>query len=507
MTNPPSRLSRRLALALALSSACALLAWTSLGGWKLPRIGGRQEDYYNLLVDGFRKGHLWLDIAVPPAVATASDPIRVMEQNGVPVPHDMSLFRGRYYTYYGVVPTVVLFWPFRALTGSGLPLVLGSLAFAIGGFLLGAWLVLRLTEDFFPETPAWLRIAGVWSFGIAAGQLVLSRRVSIWEPSITAGHFFLVCMLASSYRALRSARPGGWLAAAGLACGLAAGSRPSLAVAAAGLAPIVWAVGARGRRPASLFRAALSAGAPLACVAGALLWYNWARFGNPLELGLGHQLSTWNEVKRPHFRVAYMPFDAWLYLLSVPQWGRYFPFLHPIAVPRYPAGFYGYEYVYGLLFVCPVVLWAAAAVAGAAAARPLRVFMASVAIVGAATAAVIFSFDAAAARYETDFFPWWVLLAYVGFLLARVRLRERGRSFLAACAAASFGLAAAFSCLTAFCASAEIHEVLQLVNPSAYHRLETLFDWPVAAVERLSGYKGGPIEMDVAFAARPIGSV
>ena len=506
MTNPAPGLSRRLALALALAAACALLAWTSLGGWSLPALGGRQADYYNLLVEGFRKGHLWMDVEVPPAVANSSDPIGAIEKSGVSVPHDVSLFRGHYYTYYGVVPTVVLFWPFRALAGFGLPLVLGSLLFAIGGFLTGAWLLLRLTEDFFPRAPAWIRIAGVWSFGIAAGQLVLSRRVSIWEPSITAGHFFLACMLASSYRAMRSAAPGLWLAAAGAACALAAGSRPSLAVAAAGLLPVVWAAG--GRRPAALGRAALWAGVPLACLGGALLWYNWARFGSPFEFGLGHQLSSWNEVKRAHFRAAYIPFNAWLYLLSVPQWGRYFPFLHPIAFPRQPPGFYGYEYVYGVLWVCPVVIWAAlAALGGFRAAHPLRDLMASAAIVGAATAAVIFSFDAAAARYETDFLPWWVLLAYLGFLLADERLRARGGRLVAAWAAAAFGCAAAFSCFAAFCASAEIHEVLPLENPAAYHRLETLFDWPVAAAERLAGYRGGPIAMDVVFARRPIGSV
>ena len=56
---------RRLALILVLLGGSALIVWTSLGRWELPAIGSRQPDYYNLLVSGFRKGSLALDIDVP----------------------------------------------------------------------------------------------------------------------------------------------------------------------------------------------------------------------------------------------------------------------------------------------------------------------------------------------------------------------------------------------------------------------------------------------------------
>ncbi|HEY5227074.1 MAG TPA: hypothetical protein VIJ19_00965, partial [Opitutaceae bacterium] len=356
----PARPWRNVALLAVVIAGAAALTWTALGRWQLLPIGPKQYDYYNLLVGGFRKGSLALDIEVPAALKTAPNPMEVFRASPGMAPHDLSLYKGHYYSYYGVVPAVVLFWPFRVLAQHDLPLVLGTLVFSLAAFVLTVWLWMRVVRDQFPKAGVVTEVGGAAVVALAAGQWALVRRISIWEPSIVAGHFFLVCMLAASYQALRGRREALWLALAGVSLGLAAGSRPTLVVAALGLFPLVWAVSAKGgplQRKHRLLRACLAAGLPLGIVGALLLYYNWARFGNPLELGLNHQLSTWNEVKKSHFRLAYIPFNFFLYFLANPQWGRYFPFVHPIAMPRLPYGYYGYEYVYGALILCPALWW------------------------------------------------------------------------------------------------------------------------------------------------------
>jgi hypothetical protein len=505
---------RRVAVFAAVLCGCAAIAWTSLGHWHLPEIGPRQHDYNNLLVSGFQKGSLALDIEVSQALKDAKDPLALFRKSPDIAPHDVSLYRGRFYSYYGAVPAVVLFWPFRILFGRDLPLVLGSLCFGIGAFALISALWLRMVRDHFPRAGWTTRIAGLCALGLAGGQWVLARRVSIWEPSIEAGNFFLVAMLACAYRALHTRRPWAWLAASGLALGLATGSRPTLATAGLGLVPLVLAVGlgpgeleARSRWP-RLTKVAFAAGLPLAAVVAALLYYNWARFGNAFELGLNHQLSTWNGDNKTAFSPSFIPFNSFLYFLSAPQWGRYFPFLHPIAYPGLPLGYYGYEYVYGAILVCPVLWWALgvpALIRGADAA--VRSFGAVVLGVALGTTLVIFCFNTAAARYETDFLPWWVFFGVLGWALLEDRLRARGlaRMDLAACAA--FLVTAGFSCLMAFCASAEIHGILENEDPATYHRLSGILDVPTVLLERLTGFKGGAVEMNVTFDGRARGSV
>jgi hypothetical protein len=512
--NTTAGLWPRLALSVVLLGSSALIAWTSLGRWELPSVGPRQPDFYNLLVSGFRKGSLALDIDVSQQLREAKNPLELMRQSPELAPHDLSYFKGHFYTYYGVVPAVVLYWPFRALTGRELPLVVGSLAFAIGAFLVMACLWLKIVAEHFERAGWATRSAGVAALCLAGGQLVLARRVSIWEPSIEAGNFFLACLLASGYMALRSRRPWGWLAASGLALGLAAGSRPTLAVAGLGLFPLIAAVGARpGAEGATsprrrLLHGVLAAGMPLFAVGIGLLAYNWARFGNPLELGLNYQLSTWNEVKKSHFRAAFIPFNSFLYFLAPPQWGRYFPFVHPIAYPKLPAGYYGYEYVYGALIICPVLWWGGCLLPLVRRADPiLRSFLAFVFAVAVATTLVILCFDTAAARYETDFLPWWVLLSLLGWGLLEDRMQASGRTVAEGLLRSAFVATAAISCALAFCCSAELHEILETSNPGAYRSVSRVFNAPTALWERVAGYRGGAVEMNLTFAKRPIESV
>ncbi len=508
-----SDICRRLTVLAAILGGSAILAWTSLGRWALPEVGPRQPDYFNLLVSGFQKGSLALDIEVPESLrgkADLRDPSK--RPPDVDVPHDVSFKDGHYYLYFGVVPSVLLFWPFRVLTGHDLPLVLGSLAFGIGAYLVTAALWLKIVHDKFPRAGLATRVAGIAALCLAGGQWVLARRISIWEPSIIAGNFFLVCMLASGYRALHASRnPTGWLAISGLCLGLAVGSRPSLMAAGPGLGCLVIAVGCArgndGRRPrlGCTAKAAVEAGLPLTVVVAALLAYNWARFGSPFEFGLNYQLTSTLHAR--HFSLSYIPYNIYAYFSSAPQWGRYFPFVHPIAQGAMPSGYYGKEFVYGALVICPVIWWVLLApLATRHADQNLRSFMAMLACVGFCETFVLLSFDTAAARYETDFLPWWVWLGTLSCGILEDRLRSLGRTGLARVLQSAFCASAAFSCFLAFCVSCELHDILRIQNPGAYRALSRAFNIPAAIFEHMTGFKGGAVTMNVSFARHPSGS-
>jgi hypothetical protein len=508
----------RIVLFSAAIAGSALIAWTSLGEWKQREIGPDQQDYYNLLVAGFRKGSLALDIPVPDALRNAENPWDPAKRPPDSAPHDVSYYNGHFYLYFGVVPVATLFWPFRAVVGHDLPLVYAMLVYSIGAFLLASWLWLRLVRDNFPRAGLTTKLAGMAAAGLAGGQLVLARRASIWELPIAAGHYFVVWMLVSGYLALRSRRPWVWLAVSGLALGLAVGSRPTLVAAGAGLAVIVAGVGAqafeKGRCWGAAKRgtlAAVAAGGPLAAVLAALLAYNHARFGRLTEFGLNYQLTGGVESKVRHFSLSYVPFNFSVYFLQPPQWGRYFPFLNPISAPPAPPGYYGIEFVYGALVICPVIWWAICLPAGLRSAvrgSAISPFAASVAATAAATTALLLCFNTAAARYMADFVPWWVWLGVLGWAGLEHRLSAERSSWriTRALLRAAFAASAALSCIVAFCASVELHGILRFSNPGAYSKVARVFDAPVALEEHLAGIHEGPLEMDVTFPAAPTGS-
>ena len=141
-----------------------------------PTFSRSEGDYYNLLVAGFRKGSLAMDVPVPDALRTAANPWDPATRSGMTVLHDASYYNGHYYLYFGVVPAVVLFWPFHGLSGYDLPFVLASVGFVTGAFLLGSWLWLEILRRHFSRAGLFMKLAGMVVLGLCAGQLVLVRR-------------------------------------------------------------------------------------------------------------------------------------------------------------------------------------------------------------------------------------------------------------------------------------------------------------------------------------------
>jgi putative flippase GtrA len=497
----------RIAILAILLGGLSLVYWTAMGSWQAPHLRKVEDDYYNLLVDGFRKGSLALDVPVPEALKNAENPWDPAKRPAAIELHDASYFNGHYYLYFGVVPAALLFWPFHALTGFDLPFVLAAVFYICGAFLVSAWLWLRVLRERFPQASLLSKLAGPIVLGLCAGQLSLARRASIWEMPIAAGHFFMVGLVASAYLALRSRRPWAALAAAGLSLGLAIGCRPTLAAAGPALAFLVITVGWTGAhwraRWFRLTKSLCAAGIPFAAVVSGLLAYNWRRFGNPMEFGLNYQLSAVYEAKAHHFLLRFAPFNLDAYFLRAPQWGRYFPFLHPISWVTPPDGYYGMEFVYGAIVVCPVLWWSPFSLGILTRRRDtveasLVMFLLAMAV---GTTLLLACFNTAAARYIPDFLPWWLWLALLGWAWFECHLAERQRprrvvaralqTVFASCAAASFFLS--------FVQSAALHGILANRNPDAFRQISRVFDLPAAAWERINRERSGPLTMDVSF--------
>jgi len=400
--------------------------------------------------------------------------------------------------YFGVVPAVLLFWPFHAVTGFDLPFVLATISFLVGALVLSTWLWLAVLREHFPGAGLVTKLAGPIVLGVCGGQLALARRGSIWEMPIAGGHFFMVCLVASAYLALRSRRPWPALAAAGLSLGLAIGCRPTLAAAGLGLAYLVVRTGWGG--VGRFARSFLAAAAPFTAIVGALLVYNWRRFANPLEFGLNYQLTGVYEAKAHHFLLRFAPFNLASYFLRAPQWGRYFPFLHPLSWVTPPQGYYGMEFVYGALVVCPV-LWGVVLGAGILFRRRKSVevsFVTFLSITALGTTLLLACFNTAAARYVPDFLPWWLWIALLGWTWLEAEVQCRVPA-LARAFASIFGACVAASFFLAFIQSAALHGIMENRNPVAYRRLARLLNAPAAAWERAHHEHTGPLTMDVTF--------
>jgi tetratricopeptide (TPR) repeat protein len=442
MTDRPAqeKFLRRQNLALGVVAAAVLgfFAWTtaiSVGEW-----GRDGSSYnYNLLVEGFRSGHLTLNKAVPPQLAQLKDPfdpdanlVYRLSPYGL---HDLSYYHGKLYLYFGVTPALLLFWPWFLVTGHYLLHKYAVQIFCSLGFLTAVGLLRAVARRYFPGVGWAVLAAGALALGLATGVPILLQRADVCEVPISCAYLLQMLTLAALWQALqRPAQAARWLALGSLAYGLAVGSRPSVLFGAVVLLFPVAAAwrqtgepGTSTRRRLGLLLAAML---PLLCCGLGLAFYNYQRFHNPLEFGEHYQLAGDRQDTAQHFSLRYLWFDFRVYFLEPVHWSRAFPFVRQITSPPTPAGHHVIEDPFGILPSIPFVLLALAAPFAlrrrpAAERAGLLPWVAAVAVLFANTAIVMDLFYGSCSRYEIEFLPLLLLLAVLGTLGLERALADR----------------------------------------------------------------------------------
>ncbi len=381
------------------------------------------DDYYNLLVQGFRAGQLSLNKEVPPGLAQLADPYdptaNVPYQSAPCRMLDLSYYNGRLFLYWGVTPALVLFWPFVALTGRYLFHSQAVMVFCGIGFLASVGLLRGLWRRYFAEVSVWVVAACALMLGLATGLPVILARSQVYEVPVSCGYMLTMLALGGIWRALHepeSRKRSGWLMAASVAYGLAVGSRPSLLFGAVILLMPVVHAWPEWRR---VWRLLVAATGPIILIGLGLMLYNSRRFDSPLEFGLRYQLAPFHP--QQYFSLRYLWFNFRVYFLQPARWSNHFPFVHDIAAPPLPAGYGSLQTPFGVLANIPLV-WLAVAVPLAwqsrsgQAASNLRWFLTAVALLFGICAVTLDLYLYASWRYEVDFLPALLLLAVVGIL-------------------------------------------------------------------------------------------
>lgn len=490
---------REFVVALIATGVIAFYAWDAAPGRAL---FGRFDDgdrYYNLLVRGFRAGHLSLPVTAPPGLLALKDPYDP-KLNGAFGMHDVSFYKGKFYLYFGVAPALVLYGPFRVLTGRYLNDPQAVFIFCTSAFLAGTLLLLRAGRRYFPSMGVTATSAAVLAWGFTTMVPVLLRRPEFYEVAVSSAHAFFIASLFALYQSIHGVRKLRWMALASLCYGLAIASRPTYLFGAAGLVVAVWltrrsAPPAGGGGEPGWLAHLCAAVIPVGLVLAGLMAYNYLRFDNPFEFGHRLALSGFPETKIRHFSPSYFWFNCRAYLLAPAQLSSYFPFVRVVSLPAPPDGHFGVEDPYGILPNIPFAVLALFAPLACANRPKLGVFAASVAVSFLAVASVLFSFGFASNRYMVDFLPALILLAILGFW----GLWEHFTGWLRTAVVGACWLALIWSCLFNVFAAFGHNELLRVNNPAVFRRLAHAFGYPRRLLDALTGRTYGPIEMTVEF--------
>ncbi|HTS15949.1 MAG TPA: tetratricopeptide repeat protein [Verrucomicrobiae bacterium] len=393
------------------------------GVWEALSTNGA-ESYYNLLAQGFHTGQLSLKKDVPVGfrkLADPYDPVANARYRAYPYRlHDLSYYKGQLYLYFGITPAVMLFWPFVAATGRCVFERQAAVIFDGIGFLISVGLVHAMWRRYFAEVSSGVVAGCVLALGLATGAPVMLTRCEVYEVAISCGYMFTMLALAAIWCALHKPEQRcRWLAAASLAYGLAVGARPSLLFG--GVVLLVPA--AQAWRERRNVRGALWAAlGPIGVIGVGLMAYNTLRFDNPFEFGWHYQLAIRQQVTGDYFRLRYLWFNSWIYLLAPVHWSAQFPFVDSLTtLPPVNGGHRWVERTFGVLINTPVVGLALAAPL-AWRGRPgretssLRWFVMGAGVLLATCAVSVSLLPDAYLRYEAEFLPALVFVAVVGIL-------------------------------------------------------------------------------------------
>ena len=368
----PGRLPKKSLKPLAAAlTACLLIFATYMTNMYRYTVSGHSlkndfESHYGNqisqeIVDAFEAGRVTLDQTPNDDILSLENPYDGSQRDasGAYYLWDHLLYDGKYYSYYGIAPVLVLFLPYHLLTGYYFPSVWAVWLFAVLGIIFLTKLYLAAMERYAPkDTPVSLQLIGLAMVQFSSGIFFTLYNSSFYEIAqasgfvfVTAGAYFMIASNVVGEGKIRY----GKLAASAACLSMGVLCRPTLAVYCVAALLFIWAGFRKKLRAYQNMTDALkkqtpklkyylpyfvSALLPFAVIGSVQVWYNWVRFGNPLDFGIQYSLTI-NDFTHTQFHTHFALLGIYSYLLAPPEFIERFPFFRAGWARTFdPQGYY-----------------------------------------------------------------------------------------------------------------------------------------------------------------------
>ncbi|MBO4217134.1 MAG: hypothetical protein J5940_04250 [Clostridia bacterium] len=374
------------------------------------------HDQYAELADSFINGKLWLDKEVPEELINMENPYdrnerdKVMREAGKSAAWDTAYYDGHYYVYFGAVPVIMTFLPYKLLTGSDLHCAASAMFFmffaVFGVFALLKALIDRYMNRDRVSLLTYLLVASAVTVG--GGFAYLAQIPDLYAIPIVSGAAFTLWGLYFWLSAEKNGRMRWYFLLPGSLCmALVAGCRPQMLAYYLVALPVFVPAIFKRRTLFSKKSAAATASLimPIVAVAALVMAYNYARFGSPFDFGANYNLTT-NDMTRRGFESGRIGLGLFTYIFQLPKPISVFPFIRSSDMDTHFMGTTTYETIYGGVVATTPLVWALLLLfrMKKRAVDKTPLLMAS-AICAAALAIIVFDTECAGllSRYFSDF--------------------------------------------------------------------------------------------------------
>lgn len=253
---------------------------------------------------------------------------------------DHVLYNGKYYSYYGIAPVILLFLPYHLITGSFFPTEIAVFLFSSLGLVFLAMTYNAIIKRRFSRIPSGCYIAGLAILLTACGIWYSVGRPLFYEISISSGFAFTT--LGAYFLISSNVTENGEISIkkitlASLFLAIAVLCRPTLAVYSI-CACVYYATGFSNsakvcEKDGSIktvksrkIKYILGALIPFVVLGSVQMWYNYARFDSPFDFGIKYSLTI-NDFIDSEYHTLFVLIGIFAYIFAVPSLRFEYPYV------------------------------------------------------------------------------------------------------------------------------------------------------------------------------------
>jgi len=305
--------------------------------------------YNRYLIDAFIAGRTNIDFGHPEKLLNAERPYDYYYlttngyERGVDWSWDIAYYKGKYYTYYGPVPAVFLYLPYKIITGNYMSYRTGVFAFAAIAVVFMALLWKFSVKKYMPNARFAFYLLSFLALFFVSYLYTGIRHPSVWLIVQVAGLAFIV---AGTFLLLKSVDKENinhlQLFFACLCFALAVGCRPNTVLISVIVPIVLWK-----RRSWKLACFILI---PYIVVAIPLCLYNYVRFDSVFQFGQKYCTSLINgtgiQLLNPLGKIHRIFVTAIFYFFRLHGYSLQFPFVDLVPPPGFATAAFGFVWVY-----------------------------------------------------------------------------------------------------------------------------------------------------------------
>ena len=335
-------------------------------GVDLVGIDYSSHNQYDELARAFLQGKTYIDNDdVPQSLIDMENPYdttarsKQSQLTGDSYRWDVAYFKGHYYVYFGIVPLLLMYLPFRAIFKAPFPSAVGIMAFALI-FSIGVFKLLDLIcKKKFKNISVGTYLITALTFVNCCGMTFLVKRPDFYSVPIMTSMAFVVWGIYLWFKGLNAEKNRLLNFFTGSLCmALSVGCRPQAVLICGVALPLFLGYFFKDKFifKKQGIKELIPLAIPFVIIASGIMYYNYIRFGSPFDFGSAYNLTT-NDVTRRGFSIGRTGLGIFTYLFQTPSFNATFPFIEQVSIETNYMGKTISENCFGGLITTLPLLW------------------------------------------------------------------------------------------------------------------------------------------------------